>query len=179
MRAWRVLLAVLAASLFLVPSARAQKPTAIVSLGDSYISGEAGRWAGNSNDSAGDRDGTDRAYFNGTYDPSRVYGASAANGCHRSDVAEVRSSTTGLSARLNIACSGAVTRNIFRASNGGEPEKGEPPQADQLQLLARQYRIRLIVLSIGGNDLGFASIVQDCLVAFETSQPPCHDSEQA
>ena len=43
-------------------------PSAAVSLGDSYISGEAGRWNGNSINAAGDRDGTDRAFTGTTYD---------------------------------------------------------------------------------------------------------------
>jgi hypothetical protein len=43
--------------------------------GDSYISGEAGRWEGNSNAQFASRDGTDRAYTGGccSYDTSRVY----------------------------------------------------------------------------------------------------------
>ncbi|MEJ7787532.1 MAG: hypothetical protein WKF96_22230 [Solirubrobacteraceae bacterium] len=39
----------------------ASSTTAAVALGDSYISGEAGRWLGNSITPAGDKDGTDRA----------------------------------------------------------------------------------------------------------------------
>ena len=65
-------------------------PTAIVSLGDSFISGEAGRWQGNSLFAVGDRAGTDRAWTGTGYDPTRIYGASDANGCHRSDVSEIR-----------------------------------------------------------------------------------------
>ena len=69
--------------------------TAIVSLGDSYISGEAGRWQGNSTSPLRDRDGTDRAAFDCTpatcsYDSARVYGGTAASGCDRSDVAEIK-----------------------------------------------------------------------------------------
>jgi hypothetical protein len=72
------------------------RPTAVVSLGDSYISGEAGRWEGNSSRNYGDRRGTDRAAYkrrwSWRYDKSRIYGPSAANGCHRSDTAPVISS---------------------------------------------------------------------------------------
>ena len=164
--------------------ARAVRPTAIVSMGDSYISGEAGRWQGNSNDPAGSRDGTDRACSPSltlctSYDTSKVYvGGSDADGCHRSDVAEIVSARVAVTNKLNIACSGAVTANIFRSSSGGQAEKGEPPQADQLVTIARQNRVQLVVLSIGGNDLGFASIVQACLTAYETQQPPCKDTQQ-
>ena len=60
------LLAVVAALTCLsLPASAAAYPSsprdAIVSLGDSYISGEAGRWKGNSIDNTGDRSGTDRA----------------------------------------------------------------------------------------------------------------------
>jgi len=53
---------------------RTSGPTAIVSLGDSFISGEAGRWRGNSTVVATDRAGTDRAWTGSGYDASRVYG---------------------------------------------------------------------------------------------------------
>jgi lysophospholipase L1-like esterase len=157
--------------------------TAIVSLGDSYISGEAGRWQGNSINASGNRDGTDRAAFNCaaavcSYDAARVYGATAANGCDRSDVAEIKSATISVNAKVNFACSGATTANIFRASRGGEAFKGEPTQGDQLLFLAHASNVKLVVLSIGGNDLGFASIVQACATAYLTRQAPCRTSQQ-
>lgn len=160
--------------------ALAGAPTAAVALGDSYISGEAGRWQGNSIDAAGSRDGTDRAFTGTGYDLSRVYlPPSDTDGCHRSDVAEIRSGPLNVDQRVNIACSGAVTRNIFRASSGGVGQNGELPQADQLAAVARQTKVRLVVLSIGGNDLGFSSIVNACLQAYETFGPPCQPSQQA
>jgi len=155
-------------------------PTAAVSLGDSYISGEAGRWQGNSINPLLDRDGTDRAFTGGTYDLSRVYEPpSDVNGCHRSDVAEIRSASLPVEERVNISCSGAVTRNIFRTSSGGQGQNGELPQADQLAAVARQKNVKLVVLSIGGNDLGFASIISACLQAYTTKSPPCQPSQQA
>ncbi len=72
----------------------APQSTAAVSMGDSYISGEAGRWQGNSIDAAGSRDGTDRAWTGTGYDLSRVYlPPSDSDGCHRSDVAEIESAS--------------------------------------------------------------------------------------
>lgn len=157
-----------------------QKPTAAVSLGDSYISGEAGRWQGNSINPAGSRDGTDRAFTGTGYDLSRVYiPPSDKNGCHRSDVAEIRSARLPVRQKLNISCSGAVTRNIFRSSRGGEGQNGERPQADQLAAIARRKKVKLIALSIGGNDFGFASIVSACLQAYTTFGPPCEPGQQA
>jgi hypothetical protein len=181
-----LVVAVVAATLALAPGAAAgpgSSKTAIISLGDSYISGEAGRWQGNSNNAAGDRDGTDRAAYNCTatvcsYDGSRVYGLSAVNGCDRSDVAEIKSATIAVDQKINVACSGATSVNVFRASNGGESEKGESPQADQLAGYARRFNVKLVVLSIGGNDLGFASIVQACATAYLSAQGPCHTAQQ-
>ena len=34
--------------------------------------------------------------------------------------------------RIDLSCSGAVTRNIFRAGSGGQGQNGEAPQADKL-----------------------------------------------
>ncbi len=164
----------------------ADKPDAAVSLGDSFISGEGGRWLGNSNDGVDpDRDGTDRAYrstwYGGWwYDYNAVYPGSYYNGCHRSDVSEIRSSGIGGGSieLVNLACSGAETEHIFRASNGGQMFKGEAPQADQLAALAAGHDIELVVLSIGGNDLGFAAVLTNCVTAFTTGAAPCAPAEQ-
>jgi lysophospholipase L1-like esterase len=167
------------------PASPGSRYTAIVSMGDSYISGEAGRWQGNSVNPAGDRDGTDRAcaplvpQLACTYDPAKVYIGGSDSGCHRSDVAEIRSARVPVDEKLNISCSGGRTKNIFRASSGGEGQNGEAPQADQLAQLARDRDVKLIVLSLGGNDLGFASIVTACFLAYETRQGPCREEQQA
>ena len=159
----------------------AAKPTALVTLGDSYISGEAGRWNGNSAVPLGSRMGTDRAWTSGGlggYDPSRVYGPTAG-GCHRSDVAPALSNTVPVAAKINIACSGARTSNIFRTSSGGTGQRGELPQADQLASVARSHDVELVVLSIGGNDLGFADIITACVVAYATVVTRCQPEQQA
>ncbi len=159
--------------------ALARVPSVAVSLGDSYISGEAGRWQGNSINPLASRDGTDRAFTGTGYDLSRVYmPPSDTNGCHRSVTAEIRSAALPVDRRVNIACSGAVTQNIFRASSGGVGQNGELPQADQLAAVARNSKVKLVVLSIGGNDLGFSSIVTACLQAYETFGVPCQGSQQ-
>jgi hypothetical protein len=157
---------------------RSSGPTAIVSLGDSFISGEAGRWKGNSIVSTTDRAGTDRAWTGTGYDPSRIYGASEATGCHRSDVAEVQSTTTSLQTKANLACSGAVTANIFRPSNGGQDQKGEANQAQKLKYVAQVDNVKVVVLSIGGNDLGFADIIVACGEAYAAKTGPCNPSQQ-
>ncbi|MFF4101516.1 GDSL-type esterase/lipase family protein [Streptomyces sp. NPDC001903] len=153
-------------------------PTAVVSMGDSYISGEAGRWKGNSLTNSGNRTGTDRAWVSGsTYDPAKVYG-STAGGCHRSDSAEVKSAGAIADVAVNLACSGATSENVFRASSGGVAFKGEAPQADQLATVARTDNVKVIALSIGGNDLGFADIIKDCALDFVLWGSYCYDDQQ-
>lgn len=160
-------------------------PTALVTMGDSYISGEGGRWEGNWPSFTRDRGGTDRAAFvlNGwwRYDAARVYGATA-EGCHRSDVAPAVNNQIPVEAAINLACSGAATDNIFRSANGGASHRGEPPQADQLAEVAATHDIEMIVLSIGGNDLGFSDIIIDCTVRYTTSpswwKNTCRRSQQ-
>ncbi|MEU7016610.1 GDSL-type esterase/lipase family protein [Streptomyces sp. NPDC046385] len=154
-------------------------PTAVVTMGDSYISGEAGRWQGNSLTGSGNRNGTDRSWTGSGYDPSRVYGSSQTNGCHRSDSAEVKSAGALATEQINLACSGATTRNVFRASNGGVAYKGEAPQADQLAAVAATRDVKLIALSIGGNDLGFADVITTCATDYIVWYSYCHDDQQA
>ncbi len=172
------LIATLACLLLAAGAAAARGPTASVSLGDSFISGQAGRWQGNSTDALGNRGGTDRACvatpFGCRYERSRVYpGGTAPPGCARSDVAEILSARVGVSTEINIACSGAQTSAIFRASNGGRRFKGEATQADQLARIAKDHTVKLIALSIGGNDIGFADIVVACVTAYATRTRPC------
>jgi len=158
-------------------------PTAAVSLGDSYISGEAGRWAGNSVSPTPGNDGTDRACQpagpNCQVDKTRVYEKGTENGgCHRSDTAEIKSASLPVAERIDLSCSGGVTKNTFRASSGGVGQNGEPPQADKLLPVAKAKNVKLIMVSIGGNDLGFASIIAACLQAYEAQTGPCEPSQQ-
>ncbi|MGW6914591.1 GDSL-type esterase/lipase family protein [Kitasatospora sp. NPDC054939] len=153
-------------------------PTASVTLGDSYISGEAGRWKGNSVVSGGSRAGTDRAWTGSAYDPAQIYGSTYASGCDRSDVAEVHSAPTVAQTRINLACSGAVAANVYRAASGGQAFKGEAPQADQLAGVAATHNVKLITLSIGGNDLGFADVIETCVKDYLIWWSYCHDDQQ-
>lgn len=150
------------------------RPTAIVALGDSFISGEGGRWLGNGSDPLGTRSGTDRAAFGCAgwaceYDPSRVYGSSEANGCHRSDIAPIRSAPVAVAEKINLACSGARIANLWPASAGGLGHFGEPPQIDQLAAVARRAEVRLVVLTVGANDVGFGELVAGCALDWARS----------
>jgi hypothetical protein len=157
--------------------------TAIVSLGDSFISGEAGRWQGNSLNMLGTRDGTDRAarctWIFCSYDAARVYGSTASNGCHRSDVATIKSAGVSVNEKINLACSGARSVNIWRASQGGQSFKGEAPQADQLLTVAQQKNVKLVVLTILANDVGFADMVINCASSWVLGLGSCNQAEQA
>ena len=60
-----------------------------------------------------------------------------------------------------VACSGAITDNLFTTG-----QRSEPTQATQLdRLLDDGYRPDFVFMSIGGNDIGFSSIVTNCVVA--------------
>jgi hypothetical protein len=159
--------------------------TAIVSLGDSFISGEGGRWLGNGTEPLGTRSGTDRAAVECDdllglceYEPERIYGGSREDECHRSDVAPIRSAPIAVDAKFNLACSGARARNLWPASMGGRPHFGEPPQADQLAGLARSVDVRLLLITIGANDVGFGELVAGCALDWARSDDaapePCH-----
>jgi hypothetical protein len=145
--------------------ARSGQPSAIVSLGDSYMAGEGARWKGNSASSAAGHKGTDRG--------AQVYGYTDVNGCHRSDVAEIISAGLPVRKTINLACAGAQTVNVLRGSAGGVAFKGEAPQNDQLATVAKSNDVKMIVLSIGGNDFGFSKIVTNCVAAYLQNTAPC------
>jgi len=188
MRGTKVAAFVIAIAAVLVAVAPAQagpgsSTTAIVALGDSFSSGEAGRWNGNSLNIFGTRDGTDRAArctlgVFCSYDATRVYGSSYNNGCHRADVAPIKSAPISVNEKINLACSGARTVHIWRGSQGGQAFKGEAPQADQLLPIAQQKNVKLVLLNITANDLGFSDHVIDCTVAW-TLGFTCNAAEQA
>lgn len=172
------------------------KPSTAVVLGDSFSSGEGGRWRGNSlenNASYGATDGAwDQSYAKDR-DLERVYEPeSIENGCHRAYTAPIHHLTnTPLSGAIeghsitdrsgyptlqkqvtetvNLACSGARTKHIIPVSEGGNSFKQESPQLTQLQWLNRSNDIQLIVLGAGGNDMGFGKVVRTCVLAWATS----------
>ena len=75
----------------------------VVSLGDSAISGEAGRWAGNTNNGSSLIDaGGANAYWD-----NAARTAEQIPGCHRSESAAIH--IGGGINSLNLACSGART----------------------------------------------------------------------
>lgn len=154
-----------------------------VSLGDSFISGEAGRWWGNGDLAAAafcTRGGTDRAAYRYAgfcrYDPKLVYGNTAVDprhpattGCHRSDVAEIKGTRRVGLTPVNLACSGAETQHIL-----SEPYKeNKESQAQLLRTVAATHQVKLIVVSIGGNDLNVSGVLRHCTDQYMNSRPSC------
>ncbi|WP_310529725.1 hypothetical protein [Nocardioides sp.] len=141
----------------------------VVTLGDSYISGEAGRWAGSSNASYTRADalgGT--AYFD---NPGNT--AETINRCHRSKSAEAY--IGGGVSGLNLACSGSRVATFTDSSGNFKPgldfynSGGNQGQALLLQNFAATHNVKMVTVSIGGNDFNFASIIQTCVTDWLTS----------
>lgn len=172
MRAWAVLcLIVLAVSVppaLIAPSAAAAPAPSVsavspfVALGDSYSSGEG----------------------NAPYDPRT---SSSVNSCHRSQAAYAPQLAVDhpgypgkISAPSLVACSGAITDDLFRnnhddnllASASGTLAR-EP---GQLKVLTAQTK--LVTLTIGGNDVGFANVLRDCVV-LPVKDPHCRSHKVA
>ncbi len=146
--------------------ARAEGPgegtPTVVSLGDSYISGEAGRWAGNTNESSSWVDALGSTAY---YDNSG-HTAELIPGCHRSQSAEVY--IGGGVVGENLACSGAKTSSFteeeeFKPGIDFYNSGGHEGQALMLEHYAAKHNVKLVALSIGGNNYNFASTVQTCL----------------
>lgn len=140
----------------------------VVSVGDSYISGEAGRWAGNTNDSSSEIDALGPTAY---YD-NADHTAETIPRCHRSQSAEIY--IGGGVNGLNLACSGAETAT-YADSGNFKPgldfynSGGDQGQALMLQNFAATHKVGMVAVSIGGNDFNFSSIVTTCVEDFLTT----------
>jgi hypothetical protein len=138
----------------------------VVTLGDSYISGEAGRWAGNTNESSSEID----ALGSKAYDDNSAKTEELIPGCHRSASAEVY--IGGGVDGENLACSGAKTSTFTNEEGEFKPgidfynSGGHEGQALMLQHFAATHNVKLVAVTIGGNNYDFASIVQSCIEDF-------------
>lgn len=76
---------------------------------------------------------------------------------------------------VHLACSGArVWKGLIGLYEGVEYEDGEDliePQIERVAELAGRYEIDALIVSIGGNDVNFSSIIEACIVGEN-----CHDS---
>lgn len=126
-----------------------------VAMGDSYSSGE-GAWEYEPGTDFDDRD--DLWPFNNDEE--------AHNRCHRSGAAYARilgGSNPFSGGSTFVACSGAVIPDL---ASPNPNQTGENPQTDALG-----DDVSLVTLSLGGNDLGFADVVKDCIVNGESGLP--------
>ena len=142
----------------------------IVSVGDSAISGEAGRWAGNTNNSSNLVD----ALGSTAYYDNAANTAETIPGCHRSKSAEVFIGN-GVNGK-NLACSGARTYTQQPGSGDFKPgldfysdANGRQGQALALQQFAATHNVKAVTVLIGANNYGFADIVQTCVTNWLTS----------
>ncbi|MGI3780262.1 MAG: SGNH/GDSL hydrolase family protein [Janthinobacterium lividum] len=125
-------------------------------FGDSYSAGE----------------GTN-SYLPGTDAPG-------TNVCHRSTVAYSQLLATGLNVVSDgfVACSGAVTADMFHPNNNKNQEPDGSLEPAQLCQLDAEHGVdacgssrkpvlgpatKLVTLTIGGNDAGLAKVVQTCV----------------
>ncbi len=139
----------------------------VVTVGDSAISGEAGRWAGNTNNSSSNVDaGGSAAYFDNASNTAELIA-----GCHRSTAAEVH--IGGGINSMNLACSGARTYTQTPGSGDFKPgidfysdSSGRQGQALALQNFAATHNVKAVTVLIGANNYGFADIVQQCIQNF-------------
>ncbi len=138
-----------------------------VAMGDSFSSGEgAGDYEPASDlDDRGFADWMDsHLWWPGDRDPKYH------NGCHRSGNAYgsiVAAENDFAGGSSFVACSGAQLNELTQP-NGGQ--SGEQPQEDALD-----DTTSLVTFSIGGNDLGFADVLRDCIINGYT----CEDKHEA
>ncbi|UQA97898.1 ricin-type beta-trefoil lectin domain protein [Streptomyces halobius] len=124
-----------------------ERKTALISLGDSEISGEGV----------------------GTYEPGTD---GPDNWCHRSPDAAIH--RTGIAAEVtyNVACSGAYTGNIV--IGGTKQYADELVQSDSLAIAARNTKLKMVLLVAGANDdLQFGPVMTDCVTRWFLFQGTC------
>lgn len=93
----------------------------------------------------------------------------SSQACHRSDSAEIKVAAKANGwTPVNLACSGAKTKDILT-----DQYHAEPPQIKQLEKIANdpKYDIKTVVVSIGGNDLGFSGLISDLIQITATNSP--------
>lgn len=146
----------------------------VVSLGDSFSSGEGAQ-----------------PYYRSSDNNGATVEENAANkfqnACHRSKFAWSREMVIGsdsrsVGARANaldvnldhhlIACSGAEVINMV---HGGDGQWAQLPQLDQGYLNADTT---LVTMTIGGNDVGFADVITSCIMHSLTN-PSCETEKPA
>ena len=129
------------------------KPQGIyVALGDSFSSGEGAVFNKDGAKVADYESGTDYSTSDGT------------NICHRTTKAYAYKVHRLLSAKVGQlelkACSGAAVKDYFHAN---KQSAHEPAQEAAVTKDNKNNNIKLVTLTFGGNDIGFATVLSRCL----------------
>jgi len=96
------------------------------------------------------------SYASGPKIPTQI---SAAGGCDRSNHNYASDVAAALTLTLtDVSCSGATTANILTATQDVSPGPYNPPQ-----LTAVGSGAQVVSLQVGGDDLGFTSIIENCI----------------
>ncbi len=115
--------------------------TVLIGLGDSYASGEGAP-----------------PYDHGT----TIWFAWHRDTCHRGPLSWQR--LVGVTASNHLACSGATVSTVLERG-GQQRSPDDVAQLDRLRAIARRGRVTTILVMVGGNDLGFGSILTRCVIA--------------
>jgi hypothetical protein len=135
-----------------------------VALGDSYASGEGASF----------------------YDPAT--NVPGTDMCHRAVTATAWSLAVANASRLTrdlAACSGSVIGDLYQrwpTTNNPQDPKAEPnaDEIPQLDHVSRTGKTKLVTIGIGGNDVGFPSVLADCIVGVHApGSPGCATRDQA
>lgn len=181
-----------------VPTLAESKPVTAVVLGDSFSSGQAGRWRGNAivpqgggvfggnpfiqtfgtdgaSQDGGNSGWVDPVHWDSVYEPGSIH-----NGCHRAYSAPIQQLRQPyfplppfqirgpFPEVVNLACSGARNKHLWPLEHGGESQEDQAPQITRLDSLMQSNDVKLIVVGIGGNDMNFSNMIQSCIVAWAT-----------
>ncbi len=159
----------------------------VVSVGDSYISGEGGRWAGNVSELLSGWSKIDALGPTAYFDNADHSAETIAN-CHRSTSAAIHigavNGPNGPNVHsINLACSGATTQTAdpdntedFKpgldayGDADGNLVTDEPTaagahisQAVALRKAAGTHNVTMVVVSIGGNNFHFSDTIKACV----------------
>ena len=142
----RMATAMMVALLVGIAAAAPARADVIVSLGDSYSSGE------------GAPDRSLQTCRRGACTPPWDKGTGPK--CHRSRFAWPR--LLGVTREHHFACSGAKIEDVLTRGRAGHPD--DVPQIDRLRRLDEQIDIDTVLLTIGGNDMDFSGKIRSCFI---------------
>ena len=137
----------------------------IAVMGDSYASGEGDpqtfiQW------------GSDSVIAWPTWDDVRCHRSMYASSARAARIMELQDPHSSVT-YLSRACSGAtIAQGILGGYKGIETSPGAPdlpPQLQQVRSIVGNARIDDLLISIGGNDVGFANIIAACITGLDCS----------